>query len=123
MASTAKPSIEAEVTLLSTAEGGRSSELMLDHAGVFYRPHLLVEDPRQRATIGADGKGTEEYLGVQFQPGNLRLLPGGSAKVWMDLMYHPSVDYKHLIPGATFTIREGAKVVGFGKVLQRKDAI
>src|SRR5262245_24634081 len=118
-----RPSIEAEVTLLSTTAGGRSSELALDHAGSFYRPHLLVEDPGQRATIGADGSGTEKYLGVQFRSADLRLLPGASAKVWMDLMNHPSVDYRGLVPGATFTIREGAKVVGFGKVLQRKDAI
>ena len=96
---------------------------MLDHKGGSYRPHVLVEDPAQRATIGANGKGSEEYLGVQFQPASLHLLPGCSAKVWMDLIYHPSVDYARLVPGATFTIREGAKVVGFGKVLQRKDAI
>jgi len=43
----------------------------------------------------------------------------------MDLMYYPASTYEELQPGATFTIREGAKVVGYGKVLRRNgdDAI
>jgi hypothetical protein len=49
------------------------------------------------------------------------LAPGDSAKVSMDLMYHPQVDYRELIPGATFTVREGPKIVGHGRVLKRED--
>ena len=116
--------IEAEITLLATADGGRTSELHLDHPTARYRPHVVVGDPHQRkAIIGAEGVVSEEYLGVQFRRTDSRLMPGDSAKVWLELMYYPDLDYRQLIPEATFTIREGAKVVGFGKVIQRMDAI
>src|SRR5262245_27204039 len=124
MAAMESASIEAEITLLSTAEGGRTSALVLDHPTARYRPHIVVGDAHQRkAIIGPDGFGAEEYLGVQFRRTTFQLLPGDNATVWLDLMYYPSLDYRHLLPGATFTIREGAQVVGFGKVLQRTDAI
>jgi hypothetical protein len=32
-------------------------------------------------------------------------------------MYWPGEKYEQLIPGATFTVREGPKIVGFGQVL------
>jgi hypothetical protein len=35
-------------------------------------------------------------------------------------MYWPDEDYSNIVPGATFTLREGPKVVGFGKVLSKK---
>jgi hypothetical protein len=115
------PLIEAEVTLLTFKEGGRSIPLNLQGP---YRPHLVVGDPKQRkAILGADGKSAEDYLGVQFHPIDRVLEPGSSATLNMDLMYHPSVDYAALLPGVTFTIREGGKVVGFGKVLRRTSAI
>ena len=33
------------------------------------------------------------------------------------LMYWPDEPYDELLPGATFTVRGGPKIVGFGKVL------
>jgi hypothetical protein len=36
-------------------------------------------------------------------------------------MYHPRVDYDAVCVGATFTLREGGKVVGFGTVMERRD--
>ena len=32
-------------------------------------------------------------------------------------VYWPGEKYEQLIPGATFTVREGPKIVGFGQVL------
>lgn len=90
--------VEAEVTFLSTEEGGGSTAL-----------------------LGADRVSTEEYLGVQFRRVALVLAPGSSATVWMDLVYYPASTYERLLPGATFTIREGVQVVGYGKVLRRND--
>lgn len=114
--------VEAEVTFLSTQEGGRSTALRLDHPQAFYRPHVVVGDVRQRqAILGADRVLAEEYLGVQFRRAAVVLAPGSSATVWMDLMYYPANTYERLVPGATFTIREGPQVVGCGKVVRRDD--
>jgi len=114
--------VEAEVTFLSTEEGGRSTALRLDHPQAFYRPHVVVGDIRQRhAILGAGRVLTEEYLAVQFRRAALVLAPGSSATVWMDLMYYPANAYEKLLPGATFTIREGAQVVGYGEVVRRND--
>ena len=116
------PIIEAQVTLLSAEEGGRKWPLRLSLVEGTYRPHLVVGDPHQRrALVNASGFGTEEYLGVQFLPASSDLGPGETAVVRMYLMFYdnaPAV-YERLIPGATFTIREGAKVVGYGRVLTR----
>jgi hypothetical protein len=121
MARNDRPLIEAEVTLLSTEAGGRATPLVLSQGS--YRPHLLVEDPTQPHAIGPKGEGTESYLGVQFRPIDRELSPGSSGKLWLELMYFPEVDYSNLKSGATFTIREGPKIVGFGRVLSRADAI
>ena len=118
----AVPVVEVEVTFLLAEEGGRSSAVQLDHPDAFYRPHVVVGDPRQRhALVGADRVLTEEYLGVQFRRAPLVLAPGASATVRMDLIFYPNNTYDRLQPGATFTIREGPNVVGYGTVLRRND--
>lgn len=43
--------------------------------------------------------------------------PGQSAKVDLALMYFPEEKYDEVKPGATFTIREGPSIVGFGTIL------
>jgi hypothetical protein len=54
--------------------------------------------------------------------------PGESAELSLALMYFPEEDYSEIRRGATFTIREGPLVVGFGpscpiqnNVLKRHD--
>ena len=37
------------------------------------------------------------------------------------LDWFPEADYSPLVKGATFTVREGAKIVGHGVVLERSD--
>jgi len=113
--------IEAEVTFLLANEGGRSTPLQLDHPHAFYRPHVVVGDVRQRqAIVGSNRVLSEEYLSVQFRRTPLVLAPGQSATLWMDLMYYPANTYERLQVGATFTIREGPNVVGYGQVLRRE---
>ena len=73
-----------------------------------YRPHVVV--------------GDSEYLGVQFDlPSELRF----------DIEYvlnmyplYKNVDYSPLVEGASFSIMEGGKKVGEGRVIEstRTDA-
>jgi translation elongation factor EF-Tu-like GTPase len=109
------PAIEAEVTLLKTEEGGRSLPLRLEPGTPFYMPHLVIGDPNRKSPAG-------KLLGVAFRRAPLMLAPGDTAKVLMDLMYHPQVDYRELVPGASFTLREGPKIVGHGTVLKREES-
>lgn len=37
----------------------------------------------------------------------------------LNLVYYPKHPYIDVIPDKTFTIREGRKIVGFGKILKR----
>lgn len=109
------PAIEAEVTFLKTEEGGRTAPLRLEPGSPFYMPHIVIGDPKQRSPAG-------KLLGVAFRRAPLTLAPGDTAKVRMDLMYHPQVDYRELVPGATFTVREGPRIVAYGRVLKREDS-
>lgn len=109
------PAIEAEVTFLRAEEGGRAAPLRLEPGSPFYMPHLVIGDPRQKSPSG-------KLLGVAFRRSPLTLAPGDTATVRMDLMYHPQVDYRGLMPGATFTVREGPRIVGHGRVLKREDS-
>jgi len=45
--------------------------------------------------------------------------PGESAEVNLALMYFPEETYDEVRPGATFTIREGSLIVGFGVIESR----
>lgn len=94
--------IDAEVTFVDSMEGGRKYPLHLDHPEARYRPHIVINDI---------------YLGVEFQPQDLTIHPGDKAKVRLGLMFYPAREYDVVQPGATFTIREGAKVIGYGRVV------
>jgi len=109
--------IEAEVTLLHEAEGGRKGPLILAQSKMPYRPHLLVGDPDQRKEI-TNAEETKNYLGVAFLSGPEIANPGTSFISTMLLIY-PEVDYSALVPGATFSIREGWRMVGYGRVTKR----
>lgn len=47
------------------------------------------------------------------------MTPGGWFIVTMGLVYYPVVDYSALVQGAVFTIREGPRIVGHGRVVKR----
>jgi len=48
-----------------------------------------------------------------------RWITGVTAEVKLALMYAPEVSYTGVEPGATFTLREGPEIVGYGLVLSR----
>lgn len=127
--------IECEVTFLAETEHGpqRWPKMLSGNA---YRPHLVVGDPGQRKAILrtkqievelADGTKRlaetdrfigEEYLGVMFERGPDSPELGTPLHVRLSLMYWPAHGYEALTPGATFTVREGATIVGYGTVLR-----
>ena len=47
------------------------------------------------------------------------MAPGDTAEVKLALMYAPEVPYTNVQPGATFTLREGPEIVGYGVILSR----
>lgn len=107
------PTIRASVTLLPELEKAR----VITHGQ--YRPHIVIGSPSQRSAI-VDGRVLKElYQGVVFVNQSLVLQPGDTAEVIMALMYYPHNLYADVVPGATFTLREGASVVGYGSVLAR----
>lgn len=114
------PYVECEVTFLSEKEGGRKSfnkGMLLDYQ---YRPHVVVGDINQRkAILDENNYGVEEYLGISFFDGPEIIEPDVAIITKMVLMYFPENKYEKLIPNATFTIRQGAQVVGFGSVIKR----
>jgi translation elongation factor EF-Tu-like GTPase len=112
--------VNAEVTFLSEADGGRNA---MPHFNppTPYRPHIVIQDSTIRAaTYDERGMGNEHYLAVEFIGGPDSSTPGTSSKVAMLLSYFPRVDYAAVQDGATFTIREGSRIVGFGVVESRK---
>jgi len=119
-------SIETEIFLYSPENGGRLTPILGRTDPAFYKPHIVIGDPTQRAPIceQKDGRmnvGVECYLGVRFQSTDeYESLPTEKKiKVMMDLIYHGHVDYFEAQEGATFTIREGKRVIGYGTILSR----
>lgn len=80
-------------------------------------PHLVMQPEDVRA-VPTDGS-RENYLGVRFRGGPAKLTYGESALCRWELMYHPQVNYEEVKVGATFTLREGGRIVGFGTVQER----
>lgn len=64
-----------------------------------YRPYLVIN-------------GTSEYLGIEFESSNLKEFDKEDKAIIRSL-YNLDM-YENLIPGASFTIREGRKIVGKG---------
>jgi len=89
-----------------------------------YRPHIVIGDPTVReyredvlskAQLIYEGDG--EHLGVAFSDVDREPKEGEEVIAEMVFMYSPAVTYRDAIPGATFTLREGVRVVGFGTIL------
>ena len=112
-----QPTATAEVVFLTPEQGGRCTPPLLTRQ---YRPHIVVQSPDIRhAKVDDDGIGREPYLGVCFLAAPQDVRFGVLVTVTLELMYHPLVSYSDVVPGATFTIREGGRVVGYGRVTDR----
>jgi hypothetical protein len=86
-------------------------------------PHMVVGDPSQsRVKVGAGNRIAEEYLGVLIKDAPDELTPGSSAELTLVFMYWPEENYSSVRPGATFTLREGPKIVGFGEIISTHTA-
>ncbi|MBP5593142.1 MAG: hypothetical protein J6X75_03110 [Clostridia bacterium] len=66
-----------------------------------YRPHIVIN-------------GDNEYLGIEFETSKLKEFDKEDKAIIRSL-YNPDM-YEKLIPGVLFTIREGRKIVGNGRV-------
>ena len=113
------PIIECLVTFLSSDEGGRSTPLKQGAlSGDSYRPHIVIGDPFQRESVRDGNKLVEEYIGVTFHFGPNEFETGKKLSVELLLLFYPHPVYDKLKSGATFTVREGPKIVAFGSVLR-----
>jgi hypothetical protein len=102
------PRIIVELTFLTPEKGGRRNPPPQPPWGdhdCWYMPHAVVE-------------GHSEYLGVRFVSGPA-VAAGQPGRFELALIYHPEVDYSALTQGTSITIREGARVVARGQVLER----
>jgi hypothetical protein len=110
-----QPTFKAHVTFVPASEGGRSS-VPTNFSGGEYRPHLVVGDPNPRSALLVNNVAQETYLGVAFVGGPANIFAGQPFVAELALLYWPNVSYDSLVPGATFTVREGPHIVGFGTV-------
>ncbi|MDB0520961.1 hypothetical protein [Ralstonia solanacearum] len=114
-----RPFIEATLTFIPSGEDGRS-QLNMTLNGLVYRPHIVVGNPAQReAIVGQGNVLLETYHGVAFAKGPEHIEPNVPCHVQMMLLYWPAVNYDSVVPGATFTLREGGRIVAFGEVTKR----
>ena len=109
------PVARAKATFLSELAHGRRG---LTTGG--YRPHIVLGPTSQRVALRKGTLITEDYLGVLVVGGPESMNPGDTAEVALALMYLPELKYEGVVAGATFTIREGPNVVGFGTILERR---
>ena len=115
-----RPSADAVVTFLTTEDGGRRTPP--DLSSGIYRPHIVIQSPDVRAAIvDDDGVCREPYQGVVFMGGPSEYRLGAPTRVSMELCYFPDVQYDDVVPGATFTIREGHQVVAHGHIESRSE--
>ena len=120
------PHAKAKLTFLPHAEGGRKIVPPAEFLrSLKYRPHIVIGDPKQRkmrdsvlskAQLIYEGDG--EYLGVVLSDVDREPKEGEVVVVELAFMYFPQVSYRDVVPGATFTLREGARILGFGQIIE-----
>ena len=115
--------IDAEVVVLSPEEGGRSTPLLPVAYQGRYMPHMVLQ-PRETREAKIEVRNglkqvVDEYLPVSFWAGPDPIAVSQPMTFTLLLMYAPDPIYHAVVPGAEFTIREGAKVVAHGRVLRR----
>jgi len=91
----------AELKFLTPEQGGRKSYVISG-----YRPHIEFENYPERLT-----SGQQTYIGTDF------VLPGETVIAEIGIF---SVEYftKRLYINMPFTFNEGARIVGYGKIIE-----
>ena len=121
MSPSARPIITAEVVFLRGDEGGRSRPPIFDRQHR-YMPHVVIQSREVRRSLtDPDGVNREAYQGVAFLEGPSNYMAGDAGRFVLELMYYPDLPYADVRPGATFTVREGGKIVAHGVVLDRTE--
>ena len=109
--------VTAEIRFLTEEEGGRRTSIDMDIAAL-YRPHFVVQDQTTRKAIMDGNAAVEPYIAMTFIDGPKEYRNGESGvfrfycPYWMHPQ-HPALD-----AGTEFTIREGAKIVAGGTVIE-----
>jgi hypothetical protein len=115
--------ISTEIVILSSDEGGRTTPLLPVAYRGQYRPHIVLQsrETRQAKIELRDGmrQVVDEYLGVAFWSGPDPIPVSQPFTATLFLMYPEHPAYGPVVPGAEFTLREGAKIIGHGTVLKR----
>ena len=118
--------IEAEIIMFSSKDGGRKSLLPGSAFKSQYRPHIVIGDRNQRKAVTETDIHnmnilTEKYQGVVFMDGpEVAWIPvNQKINVVLGLIYFPRLQYEDVVSGSIFTIREGEKIVGSGKIIKR----
>ncbi|MEO0574346.1 MAG: hypothetical protein AAF004_02700 [Pseudomonadota bacterium] len=108
--------VSANVTFLTEEQGGSKQPAWNSRS---YRTHLVVGDPEQREVkTPEDGSAPNGlHLPVCFDGDGEEMAQGVVHKVWLVLANSRAVEYKRLVPGATFTLRGSGRIVGHGKIL------
>lgn len=81
-----------------------------------HMPHIVIQSADVRAPTMNNRTLLDDYLGVRFLSGPTNVALGSPCDCELELMYNGNVDCRAVRNGATFTIREGGKIVGFGSV-------
>lgn len=118
----AKAFIDTEIVLLSPEEGGRITPVSPLAYGGRYRPHIVIQarDTREPKIEIKDGLRccVEPYVSVAFWTGDDPMHVGSRFRVTLSLWAYPHEMYQSCRAGATFTLREGSKIIGHGKILR-----
>src|SRR5262245_60743317 len=100
------PRIVAEITLLRSDEGGRKTAPSFN-VGQYMSPTVVQGPAVREAQIGPNRIALDLYEGVRCVGGPSDYRLGEVARVDLELMYYPDHRYENVVPGSTFTIREG----------------
>ncbi len=105
------PKVKAEIEFLPPEQGGRRNP---PFDTTRYMPHFVVE----MGPTPSETPTSREYLGVRLLgTEDKELVFGPRHVIVVELMYSPRVDYSELQIGCSISVREGARVVGLGTVL------
>jgi hypothetical protein len=117
----AKAYIDTEIVLLSKDEGGRSTPILPIAYGGGYRPHIVLQprNTREPKIEMRDGMRCCEdpFISVAFWSGDAPIPIGSPFKTTLFLSYYPHEMYRGCVPGASFTLREGSKIIGNGEII------
>lgn len=107
---------EAKVTFLPKSEGGRRTLPLSGAENYSYRPHIVLGDPDQREARIEGNFIKEPYIGVAFHsfPEDLEFNKPFRARL---ALVFPQAGYLGILSeDVTFTLREGASIVGYGVI-------